>query len=78
MTKKKKSSSQGLIIFTSQNSQAHRIIDNWNEHRVLGSEELHSIDVEKKDVKASVKPRAEGSAGVGSVDLSAASILGYR
>lgn len=78
MTKKRKSSNQGLLIFTPYNSQGHKIINNWNEHRVLASEELHSVEVEKKEVKASIKPKAEGAAGVGSVDLSAASTLGYR
>jgi hypothetical protein len=73
------SQKQGLLIFTTPNSQAHKIIENWNEYRPVGSEELHSTSVkDKKEAKTDDKIKVEPVAGVGQADWSAASILGYR
>lgn len=82
MARKKGSvSKKGILIFTSPSSQGHKVIERWNEYRLIESEELHSSPIrDEEEVKTNLETKAvvEKAAGVGFAGLSAASIQGYH
>lgn len=81
MIKKKKGLlKKGIIVFSSPSSQGYKIIENWNDHKIVDSGELQTFSVKEKETKTSLKPKTimEKVAGVGFGDLLAASTLGYR
>lgn len=75
MSRKGGFSKRSILISTLPDTQKHKIIDNWNDYRVLGVDELHVVGVGRKDVDTGLIPRVDEDSEVGSVELSAASTL---
>ena len=68
MSKRKvKTSKKGIMVFDSPFEQDHRVIDNWNNHRLVTPGELHFENIKNsKSSKTALRSRffAEQSRGL--------------